>query len=119
MAKDLLNRYIWIVDTIRRYGRISRRELNELWSRSPYAEGELEIPRRTFFNYRQAIEDLFAIRIGCDTSTYEYYVEGRESQTLTDWLLNASVTSSVLKNSQDIADRIMLEDVPSARPCRV
>lgn len=115
MAKDLLNRYIWIVDTIRRYGRISRRELNELWSRSPYAEGELEIPRRTFFNYRQAIEDLFAIRIGCDTSTYEYYVEGRESQTLTDWLLNASVTSSVLKNSQDIADRIMIEDVPSAR----
>lgn len=115
MAKDLLNRYIWIVDTIRRYGRISRRELNDLWSRTPYAEGELEIPRRTFFNYRQAIEELFAIRIGCDTSTYEYYVEGRESQTLTDWLLNASVTSSVLKNSQDIADRIMLEDVPSAR----
>ena len=39
MAKDLLNRYIWIVDTIRRYGRISRRELNDLWSRTPYAEG--------------------------------------------------------------------------------
>lgn len=115
MARDLLNRYIWIVDTIRRYGRISRRELNELWARTPYAEGELEIPRRTFFNYRQAIEDLFAIRIGCDTATYEYFLDTPDRPYLTDWLLNASVTSSILKNSQDIADKIMLEDVPSSR----
>ncbi len=28
MARDLLNRYIWIVDTIKRFGRISRKELD-------------------------------------------------------------------------------------------
>ena len=50
MAKDTLSRYVWIVDTIRRYGRISRRELNECWARSRFANGETEIPRRTFFN---------------------------------------------------------------------
>ena len=34
MAKDLINRYIWLVDTIRRYGRITRQELDERWQRS-------------------------------------------------------------------------------------
>lgn len=115
MAKDLLNRYIWIIDTIRRYGRISRKELNECWSRSPYGEGERQIPRRTFFNYRQAIEELFSVQIECDPSTYEYYIIEPDQRSITDWLLNASATSSLLQNSRDLASKILLEDVPSAR----
>lgn len=115
MAKDLLNRYIWIIDTIRRYGRISRHELDECWRRSPYSNGELTIPRRTFFNYRHAIEDLFSLSIECDPSTYEYYLVEPEKGNITQWLLNASATSNVLQGSRDIADKILLEDVPSAR----
>lgn len=115
MAKDLLNRYIWIIDTIRRYGRISRRELNECWSRSPYSDGESEIPRRTFFNYRQAIEEIFSLNIECDTSTYEYYIVEPETHNITEWLLNSSATSAVLQGSRDIASKILLEEVPSAR----
>lgn len=118
MARDLLNRYIWIVDTIRRYGRISRRELDRLWSLCPYANGETRIPRRTFYNYRQAIEELFSVSIACDPGTYEYYIEDAEGpagEQITDWLLNAEATSNVLQSSRDIASRIMLEEVPSAR----
>lgn len=115
MAKDLLNRYIWIIDTIRRYGRISRRELDECWRRSPYSNGERAIPRRTFFNYRHAIEELFSITIECDPSTYEYYISEPEQSDITEWLLNASATSNVLQGSRDVAAKIMLEDVPSAR----
>lgn len=115
MAKDLLNRYIWIIDTIRRYGRISRRELNDCWRRSPYSNGELEIPRRTFFNYRQAIEELFSLSIECDTSTYEYYIVEPDKGKITDWLLNSSATSNVLQGSRDVASKILLENVPSAR----
>ena len=83
MAKDLLNRYIWIIDTIRRYGRISRRDLDECWRRSPYGNGELSIPRRTFFNYRHAIEELFSLSIECDPSTYEYYIIEPERDNIT------------------------------------
>lgn len=115
MARDTLNKYIWIIDTIKRYGRISRRELNDCWARSPYADGETEIPRRTFFNYRQAIEDLFSIQIECDPRTYEYYIVEPEQQNITEWLLNSSATSSLLQNSRDIASKILLEEVPSAR----
>ncbi len=115
MAKDLLNRYIWIIDTIRRYGKISRRELNECWARSPYSDGEPEIPRRTFFNYRRAIEKLFSISIECDPGTYDYYLRERSKDKITDWLLDSSATSNVLQGSREVASRILLESVPSAR----
>lgn len=117
MAKDSLNRYMWIIDTIRRYRRITRKELNDCWSRSPYSNGEKTIPRRTFYNYRQAIEDLFSIVIECDPATYEYYIDEPSSaaSSMTGWLLDASATSRVLQESRDVAERIMLEEVPSAR----
>lgn len=118
MARDLLNRYIWIVDTIKRFGRISREELDKRWAISPFANGESRIPRRTFYNYRQAIEELFSVTILCDPSTYEYYISeepGSAGEKITNWLLNASATTSVLQGSREIASRIMLEEVPSAR----
>ena len=118
MARDLLNRYIWIVDTIKRFGRISRKELDRRWANSPFSNGETRIPRRTFYNYRQAIEELFSVTILCDPVTYEYYIEeepGSAGEQITNWLLNASATSNVLQGSKEIASRIMLEDVPSAR----
>lgn len=115
MARDLLNRYIWIIDTIRRYGRISRRELNDCWARSPYSNGEHEIPRRTFFNYRKAIEELFSLSIECDPSTYDYYLVEPDKDRITDWLLDSSATNNVLQGSREVASRILLESVPSAR----
>ena len=117
MARDLLNRYIWLGDTIRRHGRITRRTLDECWARSPYSAGEKGIPRRTFYNYRQAVEELFSITINCDTTTYEYYIEEDNGGAgrITDWLLDASATSNVLQGSRDVASRIMLENTPSAR----
>ena len=60
MSKDLFSRYIWLIDTIKRYGHITREELNDLWKKSPYSNGE-SLPRRTFYNYRIAIEDIFKI----------------------------------------------------------
>lgn len=117
MARDLLNRYIWLIDTIRRHGRISRAELDERWMRSPFSNGE-KLPRRTFYNYRQAIEELFNVEINCDPKTYEYYISDlgdTHNEGVTDWLLNSAVTNDLLANSREVADRIFLEEVPSAR----
>lgn len=117
MSQNLFNRYIWMVDTIRRHGRISRRELNECWLRSSFSEGR-PLARRTFYNYREAIRDLFNIDIECDTSTYEYYIDMPEEGgrgSVSDWLLNNAAVNDVLTNSREVADRIFVEDVPSAR----
>ncbi len=116
MAHNLLGRYVWLVDTIRRYGSITRDKLGQLWLQSPYSDGN-PLPRRTFYNYRQAIEELFNIEIRCNPSTYEYSIDEADERRegLTDWLLNSAAMSNVLSNVSDISDRIFLEDVPSAR----
>ncbi len=117
MSQNLFNRYIWMVDTIRRRGRISRRELNECWLRSPLSEGR-PLARRTFYNYREAIQDLFNIVIKCDPSSFEYYIEMEQDGSqgsISDWLLNNAAVNDLLTNSQAVADRIFVEDVPSAR----
>lgn len=116
MAKDLFNRYIWLVDTIRRYGRITRQELDECWQRSEFSRGE-KLPRRTFYNYRQAVEDLFKISIECDQSTFEYYIREDDSHnsSVTDWLLNSAVMNDILVNSRSVSSKIFIEEVPSAR----
>ena len=116
MSRNLLARYIWIIDTIRRYGSITRERLNGLWMQSPYSDGD-PMPRRTFYNYRTAIEELFNINIECNTATYEYYIDSGDShqESVTDWLLNSAAMSNVLSNVSDISDCIFLEDVSSAR----
>ena len=116
MGSNLLARYIWIVDTIRRHGRISRSELNEKWQRSPFSEGE-PLPRRTFYSYRQAIEELFSITIECDPHTFDYYIaeSDEHNESVSDWLLNSVAISNVLSNSRDLSGQIFLENVPSAR----
>lgn len=116
MSRNLLARYIWIIDTIRRYGAITREKLNELWMQSPYSDGAA-LPRRTFYNYRNAIEELFNINIECNSATYEYYIDSGDShqESVTDWLLNSAAMSGMLSDARSISDRIFLEQVPSAR----
>lgn len=117
MSKNLLNRYIWLIDTIKRHGSITRERLNRLWMQSPISDGE-PMPRRTFYNYRNAIEELFKINIECNPSTFEYYIDSESdnySESVTDWLLNSAAMSNVLSSVGEVSDRIFLEDVPSAR----
>lgn len=117
MSKNLFSRYIWIIDTIRRHGYITRDELNRLWVQSPYSDGN-PMPRRTFYNYRNDIEEIFRLTIECNPSTFEYSIHesgDRHSDSVTDWMLNTASMSNILTDARDIADRIFLEDVPSAR----
>ena len=39
MARDLISRYVWIVDTLSRYERLTREELNALWVKSHLSDG--------------------------------------------------------------------------------
>lgn len=116
MAKDLFSKYIWLIDTIKKHRKITREEINRCWLKSSLSNGEV-IPRRTFYNYRQAIEDLFDINIECDSSTFEYYIsdEDEHKESVTNWLLNSTATNSLITSARDVSHRVFLEDVPSAR----
>ncbi len=116
MANDLFARYVWLMDTIRRYGRITREELNRRWLKSHFSNGK-PIPRRSFYNYCRALEDLFNVNIECDPRTFEYYIDEPEKDgaSVTDWVLNTTAVRNALSDAREVSDRIFLEDVPSAR----
>lgn len=117
MARNLINRYVWLVDTISRYGRITLKDLNAAWLRSDISEGK-PLARRTFFHYRDGVEEMFDINIQCDKSTFEYYIDdsgSEENARLQSWLVDSVSLSGMLSNAHDISGRIMLENVPSAR----
>lgn len=116
MPRDLISRYVWIVDTFTRYERLTRKQLNRLWMRSPLSNGE-PLPERTFYHYRRAIEENFHIDIACD-SQGRYYIDrdnSRQSRAFTNWMLDSYAVSNAIKGSDAPMDRVEIEDVPSAR----
>lgn len=57
---------------------MSKKEIDELWSRSPLNEKkDREIAERTFHNHMEAILDTFGIEIRCDC-TLGYYIANSE-----------------------------------------
>lgn len=118
MAKDLFNRYIWLVDTIYRAKKITFEEINERWLRTDMSEGE-DLPLRTFHNHRKAIEQMFDINIECNKrGGYYYYIENAEEMErggVRSWLLNTFAVSNLINESHHLKQRILFENIPSGR----
>ena len=117
-GQSLISKYVWVIETIRRKQKITFKELNELWLRDDISRG-VEIPKRTFDNWRYVIWDMFGISIVNENhGKYRYYIENEEDISkngLRSWLYNTFCVSNVLANSQSIKDRILLEYVPSGQ----
>ena len=118
MTKDILDKYIWLVDTIHQAGRITLAEINEKWLRSHISDGR-DIPLRTFHNWKNAIQETFDINIECDRRDgYRYYIEHPEDMTngaMRTWLLNTFTVNNVINESRSLSKRILFENVPSGQ----
>lgn len=118
MTKDLFDKYIWLVDTIYRSGKISFEEINERWLRSRLSGGT-DIPLRTFHNWRTAIEQVFDINIECDRrGGYLYYIENADDIAkggIRNWLLNTFAVNNLINESHHLKRRILFEEIPSGR----
>ncbi|MCH5247903.1 MAG: WYL domain-containing protein [Muribaculaceae bacterium] len=120
MYRDQLSTMLWIVDVITQHGSLSKKEIDRLWSNSRHANGEEEIPRRTFYNYLKAIDEKLGIEVLFDNSSKKYFIKengfnDRFEETMNNWLLNAVATHGVLHNVKELSHKIFLEEVPSAR----
>ena len=112
----LLNRYVWFVTTIYNRGPISLADLQHRYE-SHFGRGE-ELGERTFHRYTDAVEELFDIEIKYDRTLRGYVIadrEGIDNMGMRKWLLQTFSVSSVLHESQDLKNRILLEDVPSGQ----
>lgn len=118
MAKDLFNRYIWLVNTIYRAGKITFEEINERWVRTEMSGGE-DLPLKTFHNHKKAVQDIFDINIECNKSGgYYYYIENVEDIEhggLRTWLLNTFSVSNLISESHKLRGRILFENIPSGQ----
>ena len=116
MVTELLQKYIWLVQTFIRAGEkgLSLDEISDKWEDrfdSPYS-------RRTFNNHREAVEDVFGIRIDCNRSTNRYFIE--YSDDVSDenaeraWLINTFTVNNMLSLGKErLRGRVSVEDIPS------
>lgn len=112
----IFTQYVWLVNTLRRYGRLTIEELNEKWKDDDMADGN-PLSRSTFNRHREAVLYMFGVIIECDAQDgYRYYIDNPEvleDDTLERWMLNSLTVGSVLADSQSIHNRILLENVPA------
>lgn len=115
MAKNLVGKYVWLVETIYNAGRITYDDINKKWQQEDF-DGK-ELPLRTFHKWRIAVEEMFGLNIECERKGgYHYYIgnpEEIENSGLRSWLLSTISVSNLLLDSQQLKSRILLEEVPS------
>ncbi len=116
MVTELLQKYIWMVQTFIRAGErgLSLNEISDRWENrfdSPYS-------RRTFNNHREAIDEVFGIRIECNRSSNRYFVRGSEDvsdeNAESAWLINTFTVNNMLSLGKErLSGRVAVEDIPS------
>ena len=110
------NKYIWLVDTIRSAGKITKEDIDRKWAYSSYNENhESRFPERTFFRCKNDIMLLFDIEIKCDRANGSvYYIDESDSNSQTkQWLLSQFAMSQSLDTSRELRDCILYEPIPA------
>ncbi len=112
----IFQQYIWLINTLRRYRRLTLEELNRHWVDDEVAEGN-PLSRSSFNRHRDAILDMFGVVIECDARDgYKYYIYNPEvfdDDSLERWMLSTLTVGGVLSDSISLKDRIILENVPA------
>ena len=111
-----MQKYIWLVQTFIRAGEtgLSLDEISDRWE----SRFDSAYSRRTFNNHREAVEEVFGIRIGCNRSTNRYFVEYgddvSDSNAETAWLINTFTVNNMLALGKErLSGRVSVEDIPS------
>ncbi len=113
----VIGRYMWLLNALRSCGRLTRQQLEDAWLKSHLYEGR-PLRRRTFYADRLAIKELFGVDIVYDSRTLEYHLEtpsAEMSNSLINWIVQQSSVNQTLSSALELADRIVVEEVPSAR----
>ena len=112
----LINRYVWFVTTIYSRGPITLEEIQHRFE-SHFGRGE-ELSERQFHRYTDAVEELFDIEIKYSRTQRGYVIADREgiyNMGMRKWLIQTFSVNNILHESQDLKNRILLEEVPSGQ----
>jgi hypothetical protein len=112
---QIFHQYIWIINTLRAYKRLTFEELNRKWQASEVTDGNA-LQRSSFNRHRDAIFDMFGIIIDCDQKDYKYYISNQEvlnDDSVERWLFSTLTVHGVLADSAAVKERVVLENVPA------
>lgn len=113
-----LQKYTWLIDTIRRAGKISLEEISDRWERNKDLSDYKPLSRATFNRWKDAIFSQFGIIISCQrVGGYLYYIENPEDideDNLKKWMLDSFAVGNLIGENLSLKDRIVVNQVPSA-----
>lgn len=114
-----LQKYTWLIDTIRRVGKISLEELSDRWARNSILNDDKPLNRSTFNRWREAIASLFGIMIECQKAGgYLYYISNPEDideDKLKKWMLDSFAVGNNIGDNLPLKNRILVDEIPSSR----
>lgn len=120
MVDLLLKRYLWLIDTLRSRGEMTYDEISSAWKRSSVNDNGSTLSKRTLYNHCQAVARHFGIEITCRRGrNLNYYfisnLEALSDDGMNSWLIENFSVSTLLLENKDMADKILLEEIPSGR----
>ncbi|MBD5304406.1 MAG: WYL domain-containing protein [Bacteroides sp.] len=114
-----LPKYTWLIETIRRAGKISHKDLSDKWQRHKELSDDRPLHRATFNRWREAIYDQFSIFIDCQkTGGYLYFIanpEDIDDDKLKKWMLDSYAVGNAIGENLSLKGRILVEEIPSGR----
>ncbi len=118
MAKNLLNKYVWLVETIYKAKKISFEDVNRRWMDNDMSEGK-ELPKRTFHKWRIQIEEMFGLIIENENcGQYRFFIQNADdlrNGSMRSWLFNTLTVSNLMMESASIKDKILFEEIPDGQ----
>lgn len=112
-----LKKHIWLINTIRRYGKISFKELSDLWERNKEMSDYTPLQRGTFNRWREDIRSKLGIDIDCQKAGgYLYYITNPgdiDDDKLKRWLLDTFSVGNLVAGNLSLKNRILVEEIPS------
>lgn len=114
-----LQKYVWLIDTIRRAGRISYKDISDKWERRKDLSDYRPLHRATFNRWRDAVYEQFGIIIECQKAGgYLYYIANPEDineDRLRKWMLDSFATGNAVGDYLSLKGRIVIDEIPSGR----
>lgn len=108
---------MWLIETIRRAGQISYRDLSDKWERRKDLSDCKPLHRVTFHRWIRAIKEQLKIEIECQkTGEYLYYIanpEDIDEDKLKKWMLDTFAVGDLIAENISLKDRILVDPIPS------
>lgn len=105
--------YIWLVETIRKAGRITLEEINQKWINNVDLSDGLAFSRSTFNRYKDAVEVIFGVIIECDRQHgFKYSIlnpKVLEGNSIQNWMMSTLTVNNLVGEFKNLHERIALE----------